>query len=316
MLRTISRVIVVLLLLGAVVLIGAWIYFNEERIELNAQLRAQWNESFIEIPNGVVHYELAGPDDGEVIVLVHGFSVPAYIWDPTFEFLAAAGYRVLRFDLFGRGHSDRPDADYTISFFAEQLDQLTRALDLDGPFNLMGLSMGGPVTTWFSNRHPEKVRRLILVDPMVFAPGRDDISPLHLAGIGAYLANVYFIPQLAAGQTADIHDADRFPDWESRFREQMQYRGFRRALLSTVTEMLKLDSVGEYQKLGESGMPVHLFWGREDHTVPFEFSEKLLELLPQARLDVIENAGHIPHFELPEIFNPLLLDHLQKPLNP
>ena len=45
-------------------------------------------------------------------------------------------------------------------------------------------------------------------------------------------------------------------------------------------------------------------------------SNKLLEIVPQARLTVIDNAGHIPHFELPDIFNPLLLEYLRAPLNP
>ena len=146
------------------------------------------------------YYELGGPDDGEMVVLVYGFFVPAYIWDPTFESLTSDGYRVLRFDLYGRGHSDRPDAVYTIPFIADQLDQLTRALSVDTPFNLLGLSMGGPITAQFANQYPGKVKCLVLIDPMVFPPSEEDISPLCLPLIGEYMANVYLIPQLAAGQ--------------------------------------------------------------------------------------------------------------------
>ena len=314
MTKSILRITGALLLLVAATLTAAWFYFDSEHTPLDAGMRAQLNETFIELPNGVVHYELGGPVGGETVVLVHGFSVPAYIWDPTFEFLTSAGYRVLRFDLYGRGHSDRPDAAYTIGFFADQLDQLTQALGVDTPFNLLGLSMGGPITAQFTNQHPGKVKYLVLIDPMVFAPSEEDISPLSLPVIGEYMANVYLVPQLAAGQASDFQDKDRFPDWESRFREQMQYHGFRRAILSTVREWPGADVLGEYVKLGKSGMPVQVFWGREDQTVPLKFSNKLLELVPQARLTVIDNAGHIPHFELPDVFNPLLLEYLQAPL--
>ena len=60
---------------------------------------------------------------------------------------------------------------------------------------------------------------------------------------------------------------------------------------------------------------MQVFWGREDQTVPLKFSKKLLELVPQAGLSVIDNVGHIPHFELPDVFNPLLLEYLGVPLN-
>jgi len=168
MIKGVVKIIGALLLLAAVALVAAWLYFDEEHTLLDAGIRAQFNETFIELPNGVVHYELGGPVGGEMVVLVHGFSVPAYIWDPTFEFLTSAGYRVLRFDLYGRGHSDRPDAAYTIGFFSDQLDQLTRVLGIDTPFNLLGLSMGGPIAVQFSNQRPGKVKRLVLIDPMVF----------------------------------------------------------------------------------------------------------------------------------------------------
>ncbi len=316
MIRILLRIFGSLVLLAAAALLAAWFYFNEEHTQLDAGIRAQFNETFIELLNGVVHYEFGGPVGGEVVVLVHGFSVPAYIWDPTFESLTSAGYRVLRFDLYGRGHSDRPDVAYTIGFFAKQLDQLTRSLGVDTPFNLLGLSMGGPIAAQFTNQHSGKVKRLVLIDPMVFTPSEEDISLVNLPVIGEYMANVYLVPQLAAGQAGDFQDKARFPGWASRFREQMQYHGFRRAILSTVREWPDADILGEYEKLGKSATPVQLFWGREDQTVPLEFSNKLLELMPQARLTVIDHAGHIPHFELPTIFNPLLLEYLQAPLNP
>ena len=81
----------------------------------------------------MTHYQLAGPPAVHTVVLVHGFSVPYYIWDPTFDGLVAAGFRVLRYDLFGRGWSDRPDARYDPNFFDEQLVQLLGAPGFANP---------------------------------------------------------------------------------------------------------------------------------------------------------------------------------------
>jgi pimeloyl-ACP methyl ester carboxylesterase len=311
MLRIILRVLGSLILLALITLVIAWFYFDEEHLDLNAETRAQMDETFIKLADGMIHYELSGPEDGELVVLVHGFSVPSYIWQPTFELLTSAGYRVLRFDAFGRGHSDRPDVDYSVTFFAESVNKLTEALNIRKPFTLIGLSMGGPVTTFFTNQHPGKVKRLVLIDPMVFAPSKEEVSVLAKPIIGAYLVNVYLIPQIAAGQTSDFHDREQFPGWVAQFRDQMQYRGFRRSIVSTLLEFDSDQILGEYEKLGNSDIPVKVFWGREDQTVPLEFSNKLLELIPQARLTVIDEAGHLPHYERSEVFNPLLLEYLQ-----
>jgi pimeloyl-ACP methyl ester carboxylesterase len=201
--------------------------------------------------------------------------------------------------------------DYTINFFAQQVQQLTRELDIATPFDLIGLSMGGPVTTRFTNQHPEMVNKLVLIDPMVFAPPADDIAPLRLPLVGNYLANVYLLPRIVAGQSSDFVDRNRFPDWETKFREQMQYRGFRRAILSTIKEFSGPEILEEYRKLGASDIPVSVFWGREDQTVPLEYSKKLQELVPQAELTVIDEAGHLPHLERPEALNPVLLEQLR-----
>jgi len=309
--KIVLRILTKLLTLALIVLVIAWFYFDEENTQLNDEVRAQLGESFIDLPAGAVHYELAGPENGEVVVLVHGFSVPAYLWDPTFEALIRAGFRVLRFDLYGRGHSDRPDVDYTIPFFADQLGYLVDELGIVTPFNLVGLSMGGPVVTHFTNRNLQKVKRLVLVDPMVFTPSRDDVSLLTLPLIGEYLANVYLVPRLAAGQSDDFRNKDRYPDWEDRFREQMQYHGFRAAILSTVRNFPAQDTLAEYENLGRQDLPVQLFWGRQDQTIPLEHSEKLLELVPQAQLNIIENAGHLPHFEQPDVVNPILIKYFR-----
>ncbi len=144
---------------------------GETRV-LDDQARLAAPGEFIRLPDGMVHYELKGPADGQPVVLVHGFSVPYYIWDPTFPALAAAGFRVLRYDLFGRGYSDRPDLPYTMDLFVRQLRGLIEALQLKVPLDLVGLSMGGPISAGFTDRHPELVRKLCLLDPAGFQTGK------------------------------------------------------------------------------------------------------------------------------------------------
>lgn len=99
-------------------------------------------------------------------MLVHGFSVPQFIFEPTFTFLTEQGFRVLRYDLYGRGFSDRPDKRYDIDLYVGQLANLLDALEIREPVSLVGLSMGGPITATFTVRFPQRVRKLVLIDPV------------------------------------------------------------------------------------------------------------------------------------------------------
>jgi pimeloyl-ACP methyl ester carboxylesterase len=310
--KLLGKILLGLLLLISVLGTAAYIHFNQETLELDRGFRDGSGATFIQLPQGVVHYQLAGPADAETVVLVHGFSVPSYIWDPTFAALVDQGYQVLRFDLFGRGWSDRPETDYSMALFADQLDGVVRALNIKQPFNLIGLSMGGPIVSLYSNQHPASVKRLVLEDPMVFAPGLDDIKPMNFPLIGEYLAAVYLLPRLAESQLSDFKNASLFPDWGQRFEEQMRYKGFRRAILSTIRQLAQTDTLAQYQRLGQGKVPIQVFWGRDDTTIPLAHSETLMRLLPAARLDVFDDAGHIPHLEKPEAFNALLFEFLKE----
>ena len=77
---------------------GIYVYADPEQRELDDTARAEMPGQFVKLSDGYTHYEIAGPADRPVVVLAAGFSVPYYIWDPTFAALTAAGFRVLRYD--------------------------------------------------------------------------------------------------------------------------------------------------------------------------------------------------------------------------
>jgi pimeloyl-ACP methyl ester carboxylesterase len=288
------------------------LYRGETRI-LDDEARRNAPGDFIRLPDGMVHYELKGPPEGRLVVLVHGFSVPYYIWDPTFPALAAAGLRVLRYDLFGRGYSDRPDLPYTMELFVRQLKDLLEALQMNDPVDLVGLSMGGPISAGFTDCYPERVRKLCLLDPAGFQAGRPVLYRLlSLPGLGETLIGLFANLLLASNQPGDFHVPEKFPGYPEQFLPQMQFQGLKRAILST----LRVGPLGEltqtYQRVAAQGLPVLLVWGRQDKIVPFKLSEKARQILPQAEFHAIDQAGHIAHYERPEVVNPLLITFLKK----
>ncbi|OFV93501.1 MAG: hypothetical protein A3H28_16480 [Acidobacteria bacterium RIFCSPLOWO2_02_FULL_61_28] len=293
----------------------AYVHFDTETESITEEVRRTAGGSFVRLPDGMVHYELAGPPEARAVVLVHGFSVPYYIWDPTFAALVHSGFRVLRYDLYGRGYSDRPNVAYDADLYDRQLLGLLSALSIPGPVDLVGLSMGGPIVVTFADRHPERVRALVLLDSSYHEARRPPVwlgAPLFGKYYGEYYMTVLVSPSLAEGQLADFFQPERFPDWPEKYRVQMQYKGFRRALLSTMRDYMGRDVRGEFERVGQSGRPVLLLWGEADQTVPLPVSDEIRRAIPQAEFHLIQEAGHLPHYERPEVVNPILVGFLKK----
>src|SRR5512145_3238365 len=82
---------------------------NTETVDLDQSVRAQAPGKFVKLSDGLVHYQLSGPAEAPTVALVPGATLPFFVWDPIIDPLLKAGFRVLRFDLFGRGYSDRPN---------------------------------------------------------------------------------------------------------------------------------------------------------------------------------------------------------------
>ena len=307
------RPVRILLAVVAVAAAGATACYqvrNPERLALTAEARRSAPGELVTLEDGVTHYDVAGPDTGQRVVLVHGFSVPFYIWDSTSAALAGAGFRVARYDQFGRGFSDRPDVRYTADLHDRQLLQLLDSLGWRDPVDVVGLSMGGLISATFVSRHPGRVRSLTLVDP-VAGPRSAPPFMFRLPVVGPMLWQSLAVPPMADGQLTDFVEPSRWPDWVARYRVQMQYRGFGRALLSTSREHADVVPDSVYAAVGRSAKPTLLLWGTEDSTVSITLAAGVRKAIPQAQYHPIERAGHLPHMERTDVVNPLLVAFLR-----
>ncbi len=283
-----------------------------ETEELNEITRASAPGSFVQLSDGCTHYELGGEQNGQPVVLVHGFSVPYFIWDPTFDFLTKSDFRVLRYDLFGRGYSDRPKVRYDIDTFCKQLRELLDTLGFER-VSLIGLSMGGPITASFTGLYPNQVERLVLIDPAGAKPIflSKLLKAALLPGIGELALGLFGSEAMLKGIAGDFFGPDLVREFQEKYRVQMKFKGFKRALLSTMRSGMLGDFSSAYRKVGELDTPMMLLWGRDDKTVPFAYSDDVRAAIPQVEFHAFEHCGHIPHYEKPEEVNPLLLEFLK-----
>jgi pimeloyl-ACP methyl ester carboxylesterase len=295
---------ILLALGGAIVIALAAIPLarNLEHAPLDASARRQAPGQFVTLSHGIVHVRMSGPEQGRPVVLVHGFSVPNYVFDRTSADLAANGFRVIRFDLYGRGWSDRPDVDYDRDLFANQLLELMDTLRVPKA-DLVGLSMGGAIAGRFAAEHPERVRSLALVAPLTRP---QDISVMAWPGVGEWLMRSWYLPKLAASQLEDFPQPERVPGWAERFQPQMRYDGFGRAILSTMRHVITQSSLPDFEKVGKAGLPVLLVWGERDATVPYAQHADVQRAIPQAQFISLPATGHLAVVEEPALTDPQL----------
>ena len=285
-----------------------------ESIELNDTTRESLPGEFIQLSEGFVHYELDGPVEGDVVVLVHGFSTPLFVWDPVFENLVKEGFRVLRYDLYGRGYSDRPHTTYNMDFFIHQLLELLEQLGLTKDrINLVGLSMGGGICVVFADKYPNMIKKVSLIDPIGFSIGRNTLlSILKIPVLNRLILRLYLgHNRIIEAQKEDFFEYEKVTNYLDKYTEQMKYEGFLQAIQSTVLNTPFTNLKETYERLGKRELPMQLFWGEKDQTIPYPTSQKVCAAVPSIEFHTIKECGHMPQYTRPNEVNPLLVKFLR-----
>lgn len=280
---------------------------NAEYHPLNEHNRRLASGQFAQLRHGPVHFQLLGPDQGELLVMLHGFSVPSYGFERNAMWLARQGYQVLCFDFYGRGYSARPRTDYTPELLVEQLHELISYLGLRTHFHLLGLSMGGCIAANYTRRYPEQVLSTILLAPL---SQRINAGPFRFGRLGRLLCYSWYIPRMPNQQLKEFVDPMGQEDWAYRFKEQMHFKGFRYAIYSTLIHTLDRDHQAAYQL---DDHPSLLVWGSLDNVLPVSQAEQLRKQLGENHQYIeLPHCGHLLHHEHPDEVNQAIVNFLQQ----
>lgn len=250
-----------------------------------------------------------GAGDRPPVLLVHGVGGWAENWAEVMPLLAADARRIVAFDLPGFGASERPVApDYfgTPSFYATVVDAVRERLGLDRP-HLIGHSLGGGIAFVSAVSHPARYRSLTLAAPGGL--GSDIALFLRLmslpgaalfAGLGdqrkkaRHLVRTCFVD----GSRVPPHLLTEAEQYAGTYHESLRVmravatiRGLRPALRQRWIARSR-----EYEG------PALVVWGRGDIVVPADHAAAVGTVLPQARLELIADAGHLVMSEQPDAF--------------
>lgn len=247
------------------------------------------------LPAGSTWYDVSGPVDGAPVVLLHGFAIPSLIWEHNHGALVAAGFRVLRYDQYGRGYSARPMTGYGHLELAAQLNALLEQALPDTRPVLVCLSAGCPVAAAFLRHHGERAAGLIMVDPQMqsFVPARRAPLPL-LHDLERYndLDDLY------------NHVVTTYHDIADEYATQRQVEGYGRALDLIGNTQAGVDPMALYATLTAFGGPIVLVEGEKDRGQ--RRRPELMAALPSLTYVEIPDAAHGSNYHAPQAFNGLL----------
>ncbi len=241
------------------------------------------------------------------IVLLHGLMVTSHSFRAVTPQLAKRR-RVIAVDLPGCGESDRPDpslaGDYAVPWLADRLAELVAAMDLtaDGAqVDVVAHSFGGTVALCLAAEHPTVVRRLVAVDPVAFPlelplEGRLALVPrlgpyvfktlYRRADLRRYLGRVVSSPDLVDETAVNVY-------WDRLSRD-----GGREAAYAMLGHLTLLPWLRP--RLSSVAAKTLVVWGDRDVLMPVSEGGRLVELLPDADLEVIEGCGHAVPEECPD----------------
>jgi pimeloyl-ACP methyl ester carboxylesterase len=254
-----------------------------------------------------VAYVVGG--DGPTLLLIHGIGGDWRTWEPVLDGLARQ-HHVVAVDLPGHGGSSKGAGDYSLGALASALRDLGGALGLDRA-TVVGHSLGGGIAMQFAYQFPERCERLVLVSSgglgpdvglllrLASLPGSELVLSLA-APTGRWLANVAG----RAGRALRIRptpDAEHYTRAFVSLAEPESRAAFLGTLRGVVGTRGQLVDARDRLYLAEH-VPTLILWGERDAVLPVDHGYAAHEAMPGSRLEIFEEAGHLPQLDQPKRF--------------
>lgn len=272
-----------------------------------------------------IHYVDEGPRDGEPVVMLHGNATWSYLYRHFIRGLTEAGYRAIAHDQIGFGRSDKPQrqAEYSVQRHVKHFAALMDELALDG-VTLVFHDWGGPIAFAWAVDHPERVKRLVVMNtfpgslpegervPLPFKLFRVPVTgELLVKGAHVFVRGLLFRMGLGHPERLGKNERSAYlaphPSWASRTG------------LLAYPRLIPWDEGNPTRPLGRhieenlsklAGKPVLVCWPREDPY--FGGSAQWRERFPNAEVHEFGDVGHFMQEDAHERIVPLVVDFLRR----
>jgi pimeloyl-ACP methyl ester carboxylesterase len=233
----------------------------------------------------------------KTLVFLHGLGGSIESWNNNLGYLSKK-YRVVAFDLPGFGLSDKPRRNYTLGFFSSFVLRAIGELEIGFPVDLIGSSLGGQIAARITMTSPGKVGKLVLISPAGFTPKSYSSSN----GLQNYIRilDARSIAEIKKALSGTTTTQVRCDDAHMVYK-RISMPGAKNAFASA----LKYSTTARRININKIKSPTFVIWGKEDSVIPVRFILPFIEM-KNCRLYILENCGHRPHAEKPNVINEMI----------
>ncbi|KAI8518303.1 Alpha beta hydrolase [Branchiostoma belcheri] len=246
----------------------------------------------------LAYAERGRPSDTQPsVVFLHGFSTSKDTWANFIKALPQ-NLHIITLDLPGHGESDRnPGQDLSMEGMANTLHRFVCAVGLDRkPFHLVGTSMGGGIAGLYAAAYRSNIALLTLFCPLGV------VTPVHSRMMRAFLEGRNMLVPRTLDDFREMTEINsyRYKIGKLKLPDKLLYCALAdRAPHNDFFQKLS-DELGRKEKwdvlqrrMGNISAPTHVIWGREDDVLDVSGAEVVREGVPNCRLDILDDCGHV-----------------------
>ena len=287
-------------LLIVIILANVLLYEPDLPVHELAAKYANANSKFVEIDGMQVHYRIEG--EGEPLVLIHGTGSMLQSWDDWTNILSPR-YQIIRMDIPAFGLTGpRADDIYNDSMYVDFIEQFVKAVGVDS-FYLAGNSLGGLIAWKYAAAYPQKVKKLILVDPAGFhklnSKGGSFIFKLAsnfptLTELVSKIGTHFFVEKTLREV---FYDHSKITEAKKKMYAELNQRAGNRHSFVQRARFARGECSEE--ELNFISSPTLILWGQEDQLID-EKEAMHFKKIANSSLIIYDKVGHCPQEEIPE----------------
>jgi pimeloyl-ACP methyl ester carboxylesterase len=276
-------------------------------------------EQYIEVNGYKLFVQQRDTACDEAVIWIHGNSECSYSWEPVWNQIPEGRFHLIAYDMPGHGYSERDwKVPHTLIYHADVLTRLMKKLHLQKPVTLVGHSQGGGVSLTAAIFHPERVKRLILINSVA----KSFRSDKRVGWWRIVPTQPRFWFRLFLGSPMGKRIVDRImrstieyvaypmvPDLtQKNWKRDMSIWANYRHIVAASEDMRQLGSALQAieNRFSEIQIPVDIVAGAKDQLIPFEMELWLHQQIPGSKFYVLEEGGHMCMTQFPNFIASLI----------
>ncbi len=294
-----------LVIFVSTLLIGCIFYYQKDiPIEEIRNKYANADSKFLDLMGMPVHYKDEGdPNDSVPLVLIHGTSSSLFTWDSSVTILKTR-HRIIRFDLPAFALTGpSPERDYSFAYYTRFIDSILTRLQVKQCY-MAGNSLGGGISWHYAVLHPEKIKKLILVDASGYSDKMKPSGSLAFALARVPVINnvlKWITPKaLVKKSVQDVYgDKTKVTARLIDLYYDMALRtGNRKALIDRMQTGFQMNS----ELIKQIKIPTLIIWGEKDPLISVESASLFNKDISNSEVAIFKGVGHVPMEEEPTLF--------------